>query len=156
MTKSIQRKPRKDKGVTDKPWMFKKGFAPWNKGTGGCKKGHSPDSYVKMPNGPFVCLECKRENGAKYRKANRQKILDQNRVDRYGITQEYLGELYKKQNGRCDICQKEITMKKARIDHDHKSGNVRGLLCVSCNTGIGLLQDSVGVLESAIKYILKK
>ena len=39
------------------------------------------------------------------------------------------------------------------IDHNHKTGKVRGLLCGSCNTGIGLLKDSPDVLDAAIEYL---
>jgi hypothetical protein len=39
------------------------------------------------------------------------------------------------------------------VDHDHETGEVRGLLCAPCNRGIGLLQDKIEVLESAAQYL---
>jgi hypothetical protein len=59
--------------------------------------------------------------------------------------------MHKFQKGRCWICSRK--MKPAVVDHDHQSGIVRGLLCRSCNQGIGLLNDSALVLRKAIKYL---
>lgn len=47
---------------------FQKGGVPWNAGTGGCKRGHDPVLYVCQSSGVFVCLGCKRENHANYKK----------------------------------------------------------------------------------------
>jgi hypothetical protein len=76
---------------------------------------------------------------------------------RYGITFDEYRALLEKQDYRCAICKTE-DMKTARtewfaVDHCHESGEVRGLLCNNCNRGIGLLQDSVEVLENAINYL---
>lgn len=132
-----------------------KGQVAWNKGTGGCKKGHDPELYVRLPSGVYVCLGCKRENGAKYRQANRKTINLHNRTGRYQITIEEYRRLFDEQGGKCIICQCVITEQTCRIDHDHTTGNVRGLLCISCNTGIGLLKDSPDVLISAAEYLRK-
>ena len=40
-----------------------------------------------------------------------------------------------------------------RIDHDHNTGKVRGLLCISCNTGVGLFKDSPVILTGAVRYL---
>ena len=50
----------------------------------------------------------------------------------------------------CSICGREDKMV---VDHDHLSGNVRGLLCNHCNRGLGHFRDNIGFLESAIKYL---
>jgi len=138
-----------------KEHLFKKGFKPWNIGTGGCKKGHSPDLYVCMPSGVFVCLACKRENGKKYREKNRKQIREKGRAARYNVELSYIMALYEDQNKCCAICKTPIEFETSRIDHDHNTGKVRGILCVSCNTGIGLLKDSPEVLVSAAEYIRK-
>lgn len=59
------------------------------------------------------------------------------------------------QNNKCAICFKDRTMFKKRlaVDHCHKTGKIRGLLCSSCNTSIGLLEESIDRLNSAIKYL---
>jgi hypothetical protein len=55
----------------------------------------------------------------------------------------------------CAICGTKDPGYKGRfvVDHDHDTGNVRGLLCDRCNTGIGFLQDNIAVLRSAINYL---
>jgi len=136
------------------PWRFQKGRAPWNKGTGGCKRGHDPSLYIELPSGVFVCLACKRENGAKYRVANRKSIRLKNRVGRYNISYEEFKTIWDKQNGCCPICGIRFeTEDSCRIDHNHTTGIVRGLLCASCNTGIGLLKDSSEILIKASEYL---
>ncbi len=57
-------------------------------------------------------------------------------MKRYGITAEYFNEMYDLQEGRCGICDKPF-QKRPDVDHDHKTGEVRGLLCRGCNVGLG-------------------
>ena len=74
---------------------------------------------------------------------------------------DYL-DLYEKQDKKCSICHGDGFKMQAHhklllvVDHDHDTGKVRGLLCHNCNRGLGLLQDSIDNLESAIKYLLNK
>jgi Autographiviridae endonuclease VII len=70
---------------------------------------------------------------------------------RYGLTRESYNDLLESQDGLCDICAEPMEL--PCIDHDHVTGEVRGLLCVSCNAAIGQFHDSVEVLESAIAYL---
>jgi len=69
---------------------------------------------------------------------------------RYGIEPEEKAFLYKSQDDKCAICNKEG---KLFIDHCHESNQVRGLLCHHCNVGIGMLQNNIGNLLAAIEYI---
>lgn len=69
-------------------------------------------------------------------------------------------EMIKDQNNRCKICNKEETalyktgqVKRLSIDHNHKTGKARALLCGKCNTALGLFMESPEILESAIKYL---
>lgn len=71
----------------------------------------------------------------------------------YGITPEQRAELFRKQAGRCVICNRPAWEKDLDIDHDHKTGKVRGLLCRNCNTGLGMFGDNVEILQNAIEYI---
>lgn len=75
---------------------------------------------------------------------------------KYGITLEEYNEMFDKQGGLCMICERHQSELGAtmHVDHCHTSGKVRGLLCNNCNIGIGALQDSPRVLESALYYIL--
>lgn len=80
---------------------------------------------------------------------------------RYGITPEEYDTILKEQNNVCAICKNPETAKEHRtgnvrklaIDHCHTTNKVRGLLCASCNQGLGKFKDSINLLENAIKYI---
>lgn len=43
--------------------------------------------------------------------------------------------------------------KKLCVDHNHNTGNVRSLLCMSCNTGIGKFKDNIELIEAALNYL---
>lgn len=59
-------------------------------------------------------------------------------------------EHFSKHSGKCDICGVED---KLRIDHDHLTGKIRGLLCNECNLGLGKFQDDVSRLREAAVYV---
>ena len=65
--------------------------------------------------------------------------------------------LFEKQHGNCAICQSPENgrYKSLSVDHCHKTGKIRGLLCNNCNRAIGLLQDSPEIVESALEYLEK-
>lgn len=81
----------------------------------------------------------------------------------YGITLSQYYELLSKNGGKCPICgidkpYGEEYMGPKRyfaVDHDHKTGVVRGVLCHRCNTGIGSFKDSIDSLKKAIEYLEK-
>ena len=71
------------------------------------------------------------------------------------LTQQRYDELLDEQGGCCGICGRERqARRRLAVDHDHTTGQVRGLLCSNCNVGLGLFQDSVDLLEQAIGYLL--
>lgn len=71
---------------------------------------------------------------------------------RYGISPEEYDSLLDSQQGKCPICELPLRGT-AQVDHDHESGRVRGLLCVTCNLGIGHSRDSPRTLRGAIPYL---
>jgi uncharacterized protein YlaI len=82
-------------------------------------------------------------------------------IRRFGITvEDYLNKL-KDQNYRCAICDKEETSedprytvtKRLSIDHCHKTGKIRGLLCVKCNSAIGHFNDDIEMLQKGVEYL---
>lgn len=78
----------------------------------------------------------------------------------YGITADDYDKLLEKQNHKCAICGGEgFVMDTARhkvklvVDHDHHTGEIRGLLCHNCNRALGLLQDDVETIQHALDYL---
>ncbi len=79
---------------------------------------------------------------------------------RYGITLDQYNELVQVQGGRCAICNKlpagtSHTSRRLAVDHDHATGTVRGLLCGLCNSTIGMIEDSPGLLDRMRRYLGK-
>jgi len=77
---------------------------------------------------------------------------------RYGITSAEYDQMLKEQNGKCAICgsgKDENRGNFLSVDHCHKTGIVRGLLCNMCNRGIGMLQDDVSIVTKAAEYLKK-
>jgi hypothetical protein len=102
-----------------------------------------------------VCKACHNEstkirNSEAYR-ADRSSYL----LYKYGIDEQGYNEMFKAQEGCCAICKKHQTefKKKLAVDHCHETGEVRGLLCTSCNQALGLLQDSTTNLKNAFEYL---
>ena len=74
----------------------------------------------------------------------------------YNITLEDYDRMFKEQGGVCLICNKKETLHKRKylcIDHNHDTGEVRGLLCSNCNRGLGSFKDSKNLLKGAIIYL---
>jgi hypothetical protein len=86
---------------------------------------------------------------------------DLRRTKRTGITLENLAALLEIQSYCCAICGDsekivfEKTKKRLAIDHNHKTKEVRGMLCGPCNRALGLFRDSPEILQAAIKYLGK-
>ena len=82
----------------------------------------------------------------------------------YGITLEDAQNLLEKQGHRCVICDEPITLDKltgnysACVDHNHETGQVRGLLCGKCNLRIGVLESllTLGIFDKSLSYIGKE
>lgn len=92
-----------------------------------------------------------------YAKREALKIMN-TRLGKYGITLKDYDELLSLQNNACGCCgSKESGNRTGRfcVDHDHLTGKVRGLLCTSCNLGIGMLGDDLHSLLNAINYIYR-
>lgn len=79
----------------------------------------------------------------------------QRRVSHYGLSSGAFHLMLLMQRNACGIC-KEVFSKPPNVDHDHKTGEVRGLLCGRCNKGLGHFRDSTGLLDSAKDYLQGK
>jgi len=75
--------------------------------------------------------------------------------NKYGISLDEYNEMLKEQNNSCYICGKHESEQKKRlnVDHNHQTGKVRALLCVTCNTSLGLMKEDLGVFKTMIKYV---
>ena len=113
-------------------------------------------------------IEWRKKNRNRYNQlVNKQRANNPSKVtryklkERYNITLEQYAELLTLQNNRCAICGNEETavnvntnkIQKLAVDHCHKTGKVRGLLCQDCNRGIGKFHDDIWRLKSAIEYL---
>jgi hypothetical protein len=77
------------------------------------------------------------------------------RAERYGLSQSEYLEIYHSQQSMCAGCgihESDCRIAHA-IDHNHNTGEVRGLLCNSCNRGLGLLKDDPDLLEHLASYL---
>jgi len=68
----------------------------------------------------------------------------------YGLTPGMLISMHLQQNSKCAICGDES---KLSVDHDHRTGKVRQLLCSMCNRMLGMASDNIGILENAAAYL---
>ena len=89
------------------------------------------------------CKVCHNKRYADWYKTNTDKVRNRDLERRYGVTIEQYNKMFEKQNGKCYICQRHQSQFKISlaVDHNHRTGSVRGLLCYTCNKNIvGLLR----------------
>lgn len=116
------------------------------------------------------CIECKtevsreryrnfpKEKRAEIYREKKEKTTFESRKDvrlkyRFGISLEIFNQMLLEQGSICKICEYDITEETARVDHCHKSGKVRALLCHHCNTGIEHFKEDPEILLRAINYL---
>ena len=139
-----------------------------------CKSFKIDDKFLKSKkskNGyANICRLCRKEYMREYEKSDERKLKkkedNDNRATRrkelrwkriYGLEFGGYSEMLKKQDSRCCICKKHHTKLKISlaVDHNHRNGEIRGLLCNNCNVAIGFL-PSIKMLSNAIKYLKEK
>ncbi len=75
------------------------------------------------------------------------------RCARRGITPEQLVDQFERQECCCAICKQEVALMDSAIDHNHETGEFRGVLCRQCNRALGMFKDSPTVLRNALDYL---
>lgn len=116
-----------------------------------CKREQAKICYHKKP-------EHYKRKSNNWIKKNPEKNKHYSLKAAFNLTIEEYNELLIKQNYKCIICerhQNEFKLKLA-VDHCHKSGKIRGLLCGGCNTSLGNMKDNVFWLQNAINYLIKE
>lgn len=99
-----------------------------------------------------------RKDSNSYRSECKQCIKEMIRFRTIGATSNDYAEMYARQGGKCAICGCILNSSRYTqfaVDHCHKTGKLRGLLCTNCNTGLGLFKDSTQRLQGAIDYLNK-
>lgn len=89
-----------------------------------------------------------------WRAKNKEKLREYH-LKQYGITPAEYDALFEAQGKKCACCgQTGFTSKNWHVDHDHKTGVVRGIVCHKCNTTLGLLGDSLPKVEESCNQYL--
>lgn len=128
-----------------------------------CNRKFAKDYYAKNPGLVGEKAKAWRESNAdrvkEYRAANRQKSYRQEVVRKYGVPADWFDLQMRKQKGRCMGCKIDLSgtnkQDTPHVDHCHKSGKVRGILCNRCNSVVGLCEDSTSILQSLTRYLKK-
>jgi hypothetical protein len=125
-----------------------------------CKEAKYLKDFSKSRNRPdghhTQCKLCrsKFKPSEESRIKNNERLRRWNRFKATGFTQEDYDLKLAEQDGKCAICgTKDSGSMAFHADHDHKTGQKRGVLCHKCNTGLGLLKDDIDILCSAINYL---
>lgn len=95
------------------------------------------------------CKACRKEYDHQVHKKRNRADYQYRRL--YGISIEQVEELTKRQNGQCAICGDGT--RKLHVDHDHKTGRVRAMLCNPCNVVVGYVETYGENLEKHIEYV---
>jgi hypothetical protein len=114
-------------------------------------RGHRPGCHVAAGHragkvgGCPLCIMLKGGNDY-YRKTSLRA--------KYGMSMDDYAALIAKQKGVCAICGQPPNGKGAlHVDHDHATGAIRGLLCLTCNAGLGSFRDDPALLGRAVRYL---
>lgn len=107
-----------------------------------------------------VCNKCKVDYNRQRRLSDPERTRQIERKSKfkrqYGITLDDYYQMLDKQNGGCAICGNKKPSNRTEyfaVDHCHITGKVRGLLCTKCNRGLGLFNDNISNLQTAITYL---
>lgn len=137
------------KRISDEKYAKRLGRRICNK----CGEDKEPSEYKSLYG--VHCKECLRVYRRDWKhknplrpEANRARMI----YNRYGIRQGDYNNMSVSQGGKCAIC---LNGSKLYVDHDHSSGKVRELLCSNCNTGLGMLKDSIELVGRALEYLTK-
>ena len=127
-----------------------------------CSVEKSLTDYWKGQSSCIDCMKWKQKN--RWNSRTPKKRLEQHLKHKYGVSPEAFLKAWDDQKGHCAICKDILpdlmTYENRRrgyaIDHNHETGEFRGILCTECNTLLGMSGDSPEILGEAIKYLESK
>jgi hypothetical protein len=139
-----------------------------------CGVVKTESEYSKRRGGRMrsVCMTCNAEQARKWRASNPNKYRDQKanhdktKVGRIAVRRRRLRKMFPEKCSRfhqelaikayetekCEICECDLNGS-GHVDHCHKTGEFRGILCTNCNNGLGRFKDSPELLSKAAKYL---
>lgn len=127
-----------------------------------CKQKKPLEDFYNRGNNSYssYCKSCIVVTNKARRKTGKITTKEQNRIhslkSNYNLTKKEYDKLYNDQHGKCAICGIPETELKRNlcVDHDHKTGKIRGLLCTLCNQGLGSFKDNQSNIENALYYLI--
>lgn len=125
-------------------------------------KGGQPESITKSKGvTEFYCKQCIKERYLLRRSVALIEMRRGHLARKFGIDEDEYESLMHAQGGVCAICSQPETkvsrgsVSALSVDHDHETGKIRGLLCSSCNVGLGYFRDDLELLSNAIDYLMQ-
>ena len=121
-----------------------------------CLETKTLEEFVRPPRRDLKCKSCLSEQAKRWRQRHPSaaRIIEKRwyLLRAYGLTEQAYQDLMEKQQGLCAIC-KTTLISRPNVDHCHQTGRVRGILCCTCNMGLGSFGDSILRLTWAIEYL---
>ena len=118
-----------------------------------CKDCHNAKQRERYADNPVVREKLK-SGAIEYYGDNKTLIRSDRILKEYGITLNDKHRMIEENEGKCPICGSDDPGRYWAIDHCHKTGLVRGVLCNACNKGLGFFKDNVASLYKSIWYLL--
>ncbi len=127
----------------------------------GCSTHKDESEFWKSQS---LCVVCSKDRQkSRWNSRSPKKRLEQHLKYKYGVTHQEFISAWTAQSGECSICFDELPdlMQYANrrrgyaIDHNHETGKFRGILCLRCNSLLGMAKESSRILASAIGYLEK-
>lgn len=127
-----------------------------------CDTAKPTDEFWK---GQYLCISCqKHKQKTAWQSRTPKKRLEQHLKHKYGVTHQEFVDQWNSQGGCCAICEGKLpdlmTYESRRrgyaIDHNHQTGAFRGILCLHCNSLLGMARDSEAILRKAIGYLVAR
>lgn len=120
-----------------------------------CGKQKDADQFRRIPGNrdglDTKCVPCAREYDRERQPRYRRRSFANKLQLRYGVSFDQWSEMLIGQGGRCAVCCEQLI--NVHLDHDHSSGQVRGLLCPSCNLAEGHLASNPARARALAEYM---